>query len=279
MNLELLKSKLDTIQNRNTGEKKDYSTIFWKPTVGKQTVRFVPSKYTPENPFSELKFYYGITNKVMISPLCTGGKDPIAEFVQKLYDSNDKSNFDLARKLRAKNRIFAPVIVRGEEDKGVRLWGFGQLIYTELLAMAADEEIGDFTDVTDGLDFTAETVGPESTGTQYNKTSVRAKRQNSPLSKDAAQVETWLNNQPNPLEQFKSYSFDEMKDALRRYLEPDSDSTSEDSIISESPTPFDNTSDKEFNDLPWDKGNSNYKLDTSKAKVAKTDKFDSLFEE
>jgi len=28
MNLDLLKSKLDTIQNRNTGEKKDYTTIF-----------------------------------------------------------------------------------------------------------------------------------------------------------------------------------------------------------------------------------------------------------
>ena len=282
MNLDLLKSKLDTIQNRNTGEKKDYTTIFWKPTVGKQQIRLVPSMYTPDNPFSELKFYYGITNKVMISPLNIGGKDPIAEFVQKLYDSNDKSNFDLARKLRAKNRIFAPVVVRGEEDKGVRLWGFGQQIYTELLAMATDEEIGDFTDVTGGLDFTAETVGPEATGTQYNKTSIRAKRQNTPLSEDATQVETWLNTQPNPTEQFKKYTFDEMKDALRRYLEPESDNQSEGAISSEAPTPFEmtsNTNTESKGDLPWEKGNSGYTADTSKAKVAKTDKFDSLFED
>ena len=272
MDLNLLKQKLDGIQNRNSGgEKKDYTTIFWKPTIGKQTIRLVPSKYTPSNPFSELKFYYGITNKVMISPLNFGEKDPINEFVQKLYDSNDKSNFELARKLRAKNRIFAPVVVRGEEDKGVRLWGFGQQIYTELLAMAADEEIGDFTDVANGLDFTAETVGPESTGTQYNKTSIRAKRSNSQLSEDAAQVKTWLEDQPNPLEQFKKFSFEEMKEALRKYLEPEAEEEGE--IISEPATAFEG----DRKDLPWEENGSKYKADTSQAKQTKEDQFDKLF--
>ena len=40
-----------------------------------------------------------------------------------------------------------------------------------------------------------------------------------------------------------------------------------------------NTTTKEFNDLPWDDNKSSYKADTSKSKVAKTDKFDSLFED
>lgn len=271
MDLNLLKQKLDGIQNRNNGgEKKDYSLIFWKPTVGKQTLRVVPSKYTPENPFSELKFYYGITNKVMLSPLNYGEKDPINEFVQKLYDSNDKSNFDLARKLRAKNRIFVPVVVRGEEDKGVRLWGFGQQIYTEMLAMAADEEIGDFTDVENGLDFTVETVGPESTGTQYNKTTIRAKRSNSPLSEDATTVKAWLDAQPNPLEEFKKFSFDEIKDALKKYLEPETEE--EGTIVSEPAAGFE---DKK--DLPWEENGSDYKLNTAGAKSSKEDQFDKLF--
>ena len=60
------------------------------------------------------------------------------------------------------------MIVRGEEDKGVRLWQFGKLIYEELLSLAVDEEIGDYTDISSGRDLTIETVGPESTGTQYN---------------------------------------------------------------------------------------------------------------
>lgn len=112
MDLSLLKQKLDTIQNRGQKiEKKDYSLIFWKPTIGKHQIRVVPSAYDKTNPFKEVKFYYGITNKVMLSPMNYGEKDPINEFVQKLYDTNDKSNYDLARKLKAKTRIFVPVIV------------------------------------------------------------------------------------------------------------------------------------------------------------------------
>ena len=274
MDLSLLKQKLDTIQNRGQQrEKKDYSLIFWRPTVGKHQIRIVPSAFDKSNPFKEVKFYYGITNKVMISPLNFGDKDPINEFVQKLYDTNDKSNYDLARKLKAKTRIFVPVIVRGEEDKGVRLWQFGQNIYTELLSMAADEEIGDFTDVANGLDFTLETVGPESTGTQYNKTTIRAKRQNTPLSEDASQVETWLEKQPNPLEEFKRFTFDEMKTALQKYLTPEEES--EGDIIAEPAQAFDG----DRKDLPWEENGSNFSLDTSKSKQNKVDQFDSLFNE
>ena len=274
MDLSLLKQKLDTIQNRGQQrEKKDYSLIFWRPTVGKHQIRIVPSAYDKSNPFKELKFYYGITNKVMISPLNYGEKDPINEFVQKLYDTNDKSNYDLARKLKAKTRIFVPVIVRGEEDKGVRLWQFGQNIYTELLSMAADEEIGDFTDVTNGLDFTLETVGPESTGTQYNKTTIRPKRQNSPLSDDASQVELWLEKQPNPLEEFKRFTFDEIKSALQKYLSPEEET--EGDIVAEPAQAFDN----DRKDLPWEENGSNFSLDTSKSKQTKVDQFDSLFNE
>ena len=53
--------------------------------VGKQQIRIVPSAvYDSKNPFTELKFYYGITNKVMISPLNFGEKDPIATICSKI---------------------------------------------------------------------------------------------------------------------------------------------------------------------------------------------------
>ena len=176
MDLSMLKQKLDTLQQKQPqGQKRDYSLTFWRPTVGKQQIRIVPSAFNSKNPFTELKFYYGITNKVMISPLNFGEKDPIALFASKLREEYNKENYVLAKKLDAKTRIFAPVIVRGEEDKGVRLWQFGKLIYEELLSLAVDEEIGDYTDIASGRDITVETVGPESTGTQYNKSSVRVR--------------------------------------------------------------------------------------------------------
>ena len=275
MDLSLLKQKLDTLQQKQTsgGNKTDYTKIFWRPTVGKQQIRIVPSAYNPKNPFKELKFYYGITNKVMISPQNFGEKDPIQLFAQKLRGGEyNKENYILAKKLDAKTRIFVPVIVRGEEDKGVRLWQFGKLVYEELLSLAVDEEIGDYTDVSSGRDITVETVGPEATGTPYNKSSVRVRLKTSPLSEDSSVVEKWLKEQPEPNKLFKRFTFDEMKDALEKWLSPE-DANEEGDIISEPASNFDN----DLKDLPWEKEESKFSLDTSKSKQSKEDQFDNLF--
>lgn len=275
MDLSVLKQRLDSLQQKAAPQQKtDYTTIFWRPTIGKAQVRIVPSAFDSSSPFTELKFYYGITNKVMISPLNFGEKDPIAEFAQKLRAGEyDKENYVLAKKLDAKNRVFVPVIVRGEEDKGVRLWQFGKMIYEDLLSMAMDEEIGDYTDIVNGRDFTLETVGPEATGTNYNKTSVRPRMKTSALSDDKAQVETWLAEQPNPKEVFKRFTFDEMKSALVKWLSPE-EAESEGDIISEPANDFDN----DPKDLPWEEnGGKNFSLDTSNVKEKKTDEFDKLF--
>jgi len=260
----MLKQKLDTLQSKpQGGQKTDYTTIFWRPTVGKQQIRIVPSAFNSSNPFTELKFYYGITNKVMISPLNYGDKDPIALFANKLREGEyNKENYVLAKKLDAKNRVFVPVVVRGEEDKGVRLWQFGKQVYEELLALAVDDEIGDYTDIVNGRDLTVETVGPESTGTPYNKSSVRVRLKTSPLSEDATLVEKWTNEQPNPTDGlFKRYSFDEMKSALEKWLSPEEESSEEVVAAPVAPKPA-----------------TNFSLDTTKAKQSKVDEFDSLFD-
>ena len=265
MDLNAIKQKLDGLQQKTTtGPKKDYSLIFWRPTIGKQQVRIVPSKFNESNPFTELKFYYGITNKVMLSPLNFGEKDPIALFASKLREEYTKENYVLAKKLDAKNRIFVPVVVRGEEDKGVRLWQFGKLVYEELLALALDDEIGDYTDIVGGRDLTIETVGPESTGTPYNKSSVRVRLKSTPLSEDAKQVETWTSEQPDPTAEFKRFTFDEMKVALEKWLSPEE---GEEEVITTAPV----------SDTP----KSNFSLDTSggAVKKSKDDAFDSIFGE
>ncbi len=264
MDLNALKQKLDTLQSKpQGGQKTDYTTIFWRPTVGKQQIRIVPSAYNPSNPFTELKFYYGITNKVMISPINFGEKDPIALFAQKLREGEyNKENYVLAKKLDAKNRTFVPVIVRGEEDKGVRLWQFGKQVYEELLALAVDDEIGDYTDIVGGRDITVETVGPESTGTPYNKSSVRVRLKTSPLSEDAELVEKWTSEQPNPTDGlFKRYSFDEMKSALEQWLSPEDEA--EETVAAPVAA----------------KPATNFSLDTTKVKQNKADAFDTMFDD
>ena len=109
MNLDAIKKRLGEMQsnnsNNNSGDRKN---IFWRPSVGKETIRVVPNKFNKDFPFTEMMFYYGIGPKPMSSPSNWGEKDPIIEFTKQLRQSNDSENWKLAKKLDPKTRIFAP---------------------------------------------------------------------------------------------------------------------------------------------------------------------------
>jgi len=224
MDLSAIKAKLESMNNtgsNNDREKIDYEKIFWKPTIGKHQLRIVPSSYDPTFPFKELKFHYGVGKYPMIALSNFGKQDPVEEFVKELRKTNDKDNWSLSGKLNPKTRIFAPVVVRGEEDKGVRLWGFGITIYKALLALAEDEDVGDYTDTTNGYDMIVE----QQQGNPYPTTTVRIKPKQTPLSTNVDQAENWLKEQPNPTEVFTQYDYDFIKKQLQNYLNPNSDET------------------------------------------------------
>lgn len=265
MDLNAIKQKLDSLNKQSNYKKGSGKNLFWKPSVGKQVVRVVPNKYNKDFPFTEMMFYYGIGQRVMASPQNWNEKDPIVEFTKQLRSTNDKENWRLAKKLDAKTRIFAPVVVRGEESEGVKLWQFGKEVYQEFLNMAADEEIGDYTDIAQGRDIKLTTVGPEVTGTPYNKTSIGPSLKTSPISKDKDEVNKFLEDQPDPMKIFKRYTFDEVKAALQEFLSPE-DQESEGDIIKEPAVAFDG-----------DTKGGNYSLDTN-AKKSKSEQFDDLFD-
>jgi hypothetical protein len=271
MDLNIIKQRLESMNKQSTNSGGGNSkNLFWKPSIGKQLIRVVPSKYNKANPFTEMKFYYGIgSKKIMASPQNWGEKDPIMEFAKQLRNTNDKENWRLAKKLDAKVRIFAPIIVRGEESEGVKLWQFGKEVYQEFLNMAADEEIGDFTDIAQGRDIKLTTVGPEVTGTPYNKTSIGPSLKVTQLSTDEAVVNSLLDDQADPMKVFKPLSYDEMKTALQEWLSPEG-SEEEDDIISEPAEKFDSDAKEETK--------SNYSLNV-KQKSTKVDEFDKMFEE
>ena len=265
MDLNAIKQKLDSLNKQSNYKKGSGKNLFWKPSVGKQVVRVVPNKYNKDFPFTEMMFYYGIGQRVMASPQNWNEKDPIQEFTKQLRTTNDEENWRLAKKLDAKTRIFAPVVVRGEESEGVKLWQFGKEVYQEFLNMAADEEIGDYTDIAQGRDIKLTTVGPEVTGTPYNKTSIGPSLKTSPISKDKDEVNKFLEDQPDPMKIFKRYTFDEVKAALQEFLSPE-DQESEGDIIKEPAVAFDG-----------DTKGGNYSLDTN-AKKSKSEQFDDLFD-
>jgi hypothetical protein len=216
LNIAALKAKLN--QFNRQGERSD---ALWKPTEGKTVVRIIPWKENKENPFIELYFHY-LGNKTHLSPTSYGNRDPIMEFADELAAEGTKDAYAQARPFRAKLRTFVPVIVRGEEDKGVRFMSFGKTVYQELLSIIADPDYGDITDVKNGRDIVVEYIPQEKSDTNFAKTMVRPKPNQTPASENAEMVQRFLTEQPDIRAIFKEPTYEELKVALERYLDPSS---------------------------------------------------------
>jgi len=275
MDLKSIKSKLSALQSqgqKKDKEKIDYSKYLWKPKQeGKYQIRIVPSKFDKNNPFTEVFVHYGFAKFPLYALTNWGEKDPIVEFCKQLKSTNDKESWSLARKLEPKMRVFAPVIVRGEEDKGVRLWEFGKEIYMQLLGIADDEDYGDYTSITDGRDFTLEAVIGDIGGKKGLKSTIRIKPKTSPLSTDKSEVEKWLEEQTNILDFQSTFkmSFDQMKGILQNWLNPEDETSDE--------TENDETSDE--TESPFINENPQQKITPPSGKKSSSKKFEELFDE
>ena len=273
MDLSLIKQKLAASQNKGQKrEKTDYTKIFWKPKPGKYQVRILPSKFDKSNPFREVYFHYGFAKGPILALSNWGEKDPIVEFAKNLRKSSDKEDWQLAKKIEPKLRYFAPVLVRGEEEKGARLWEFGKLIYEQLLGIASDEDYGDYTDITDGRDFTIEAVEDIVANRKGIKCNIRVKPKTSPISEDGSLVNKVLEEQPDILTINKHYQFDELKELLDKWLNPEDETDTETPIASKDE---DEEEDEFIADM--NKPVETYKLDTAATKTSNADKFDDLF--
>jgi hypothetical protein len=219
LDISKLKSRLNSLSNTN-----QKSNLIWKPKPGKQVVRIVPYKYEPDNPFIELKFHYNINNKTYLSPDSFGRPDPIVEFSNRLKKTGSKEDWQMGRKMEPKMRTFAPVIVRGEEGEGVKFWGFGKQVYQELLSIISDPDFGDITDLTGGRDIVVEFKTAEG-GASFPETSIRVKPNVSvAIDPKNAQLLEALKSQVNILDLFPEFSYEELKEVMDKWLNPDAES-------------------------------------------------------
>ena len=274
MDINAIKARLGALQqsgNSGKREKIDYTKVYWKPKQeGKYQIRFVPSKLDPRNPFREIFVHYGFSKFPIFALTNWGEKDPIVEFAKQLRKTDDKENWSLAKKLDPKLRVYAPVIVRGEEDKGVRLWEFGKEIYLQLLGIAEDEDYGDYTDINDGRDFTVEAVMGDIGGRRGLKSSIRVKPKTTPLSTNKAEIERLLSEQPDVLEIQRKMEFEAMKEVLQNWLTPPTEEESPEVITTE---------EEDDSDMPWEKEEKPKTHTTTPITkpASKADAFDAVF--
>ena len=250
MDLNQIKNRLERLNNPGGGKKGDFKANFWRPPVGeKSQIRLVPYKHNKNFPFSELYFYFGIGKPRMIALSNFEETDPILEFATQLRKTGEKDNVELAKKLFPKLRIFAPVVVRGEEDKGVRFWEFGKMVYQELLGVMSDEDYGDITDISKGRDVNVEVIPAKETGKMFNTTTVRVKPNQTALVNDRKTAESLLENQKELISLFKKYSFDEMKDELQGWLKPAENDGGKETEKVEAPSKTKKTIDSKLDEL------------------------------
>tara|TARA_B100000287_G_scaffold402895_1_gene424215 strand:+ start:442 stop:1197 length:756 start_codon:yes stop_codon:yes gene_type:complete len=213
MDLNAIKSRLSQLQTSN-----NRTSNLWKPQPGNQIVRIVPYKFNKDNPFIELYFHYDLGGKNYLSPISFGRPDPIEEFAQKLKSTGSKDDYRLGKKVEAKMRTYAPVVVRGEENQGVKFWGFGKTVYQELLSIIADPDYGDITDPVNGRDVAVVFKTAEETGKSFPSTSIRVKPNQTPITEDASLLETLTESQKNITEIYQEQSYEDLTQALNDYL-------------------------------------------------------------
>jgi len=154
-----------------------------------------------------------------LAPYQFNDPDPIQELITKLREEGSKESYELAKKLYPKMRTYAPVVVRGEEDKGVQIWGFGKTVYQNLLGLMLDEDYGDITDPQTGRDI--KVTCTKQPGRQWSMTEVRPRGKQSLLSEDTDRAKEWTSSIPDVTETYQCKSYDELSKIINDWLSDD----------------------------------------------------------
>ena len=223
INLDAIRKKLNELSGQAYKKRSD---TFWRPEVGSHLVRLLPFKDNDGQPFKERYFYYDIgSGPGILAPSKFGKPDPIHEFIQKLEQDRNKNSWELIKKLRPKMRAYAPVLVRGEEDKGPKLWAFGKKVYQDLLNVFVDSDYGDITNPTEGFDLKVTVVHAQ--GRMFPDTSVQPKPRPSPLHEDKKIITKYLDSIPDLDEFFTLQTYDEIKQRLDEWASSSADASSD----------------------------------------------------
>lgn len=215
IDFDAIRKKLGQLSGQN---KK--SAVTWRPEEGKDyQVRIIAFPDNDGQPFKDRWYYYGIGGDkagAILSPHQFGKKDPIQDLINKLREDGSDASRELAKKLYPKMRTYAAVVVRGEEDKGVRLWSFGKMIYQDLLRLMLDEDYGDITDPENGRDIKVSVT--KTPGKQFADTKIQPRANPSPLSKDTAQAKQWLTTIPRLEDYDELLSSEEIEKRVNDWL-------------------------------------------------------------
>lgn len=185
---------IDLKKMREKLENKKGKNGFIKLQKGETVLRIVPCE--DQDPFKEYAQHYNIGNNgAFLCPRkCFNETCPICEFSFQLWREGTEESKAMAKTLFAQERFYSPVLVRGEEDKGIRWWSYGKTVRDFLISLVLNEEYGDITDPDTGIDLLVTVSQKE--GKRFPDTAVQPRRNSSKLLDDPEQVKKLLAEMP-----------------------------------------------------------------------------------
>jgi len=200
IDMELMRRKLAQLRGEYDANGNGNS-VWFRPDDGDTDIRIIP---TPDgDPLKEMFFHYNVGEHrggILCPKRNFGENCPICEFASALWregsDNNDEESKKLAKSLFVRQRYFSPVVVRGREEEGIKVYGYGKTAYELLLGYILDPEYGDVTDIQEGTDITLTYTKPTKPGA-YPQTSLKMRRNTSPLLEDKDAIPALLDRMPD----------------------------------------------------------------------------------
>ncbi len=212
-----VKAKLDALTNQVNKR-----SLIWRPTRGQEmAVRIIPYRHGPD-PFNELYFHYDIGSVKTI--LCSNSNNypdkqecSICEYAKFLLKERNDKNYALYKRLKSRLRVYVPVLVRGEEDAGIKFWGIGKSTYTTIANFFIAPDYGDLSDPLRGRDIKVKAIEP-SPQYIYGQVNIMPAANPSKLCINNELAMSLIKECPNVFDAFDKMNHDEIKAALEQFI-------------------------------------------------------------
>lgn len=209
--LNAIRSKINQLSGNKkgsgTGEKTKIN--WWKAVIGEHNVRFLPYSHNGQ-PFHEVSYYDTklLSDRRFVTGIQFGMPDPIFTLLTEMKKDRSKEAWTQWRNLVAKERYYAPILVRGEEEKGAQLWEMNSKLVNDIYGILANPDYKDenLMDPLSGYDFTISVTPTDKTfnGSPVKEIKPLPRRKPSPIATTEEATKKILDGIPNLEAYFKA---------------------------------------------------------------------------
>lgn len=208
LDINLLKSRMGKLGDVQIQKEIKYLDL----NIGEtKSIRFLP--LTDGNFCKEFHLYYGIASNYFVAPCKSGKPDPVAE---QLEADKHCGVPGYLKPFTPKLRCVAPVLVRGEEDKGIQIFTFNQFVYLDIIRkITTNPKFHNATDPIDGFDFTVSRTKADTKS--YAIITVNPSQQRPLFDNPHQDLESFMDTMPDIDSIYTEYDYEKMKDILSIY--------------------------------------------------------------